>query len=67
MIITIVCIYVFCFKLMLQVSQSILKQLIWLGSQKLCVMILILNIDIDTSNNSNTCSFPPFSLTTFIG
>ena len=52
---------------MWQVSQSILKQLIWLGSQKLCVMILILNIDIDTSNNSNTCSFSPFSLTTFIG
>ena len=49
------------------VSQTILKQLIWLGSQKLCVIILILNIDIDASNNSNTCSFSPFSLTTFIG
>ena len=39
------CIYVICFKFMWQVSQSILKQLIWLESQKLCVIILILNID----------------------
>ena len=42
---TMVCIYVICFKLMWKVSQSILKQLMWLGNKKLCVIILILNFD----------------------
>ena len=45
---------------MWQVSQSILKQMIWLGSQKLCVMILILNIEIDNLTIVIRVHFPPF-------